>query len=384
MASIMSRSITAASVSLKRLDRYFNNVTPLSPHPVGPLQIRNATFRRNKKASFALADVSIDFVEGGLNVVMGQSGSGKSTLLMSILGETILEGGSITCPRDIAYASQSTWLQSETIRDNILFNSPFEPVRYERVITACGLPIDFNEFPERDETEVGENGASLSGGQKSRVALARALYSKASVILLDDVFSALDSKTSALLWREAFCGDLLKGRTVVLVTQLPWIGPQADLIVLLENGSVKDIQQNLGVVRRSVEPNEVLVDEGNVDATAEVAATRAAETNVTKTNGADANTNGKTKTGEDKRQDEVTQEALRTGENSRLQSEYVPAPSTAKVLGADEMTTSLPIYAALRQPFLCHTCHRDEHFLHCFVNRDRFMGRCLGRRLRKG
>lgn len=82
MATGMSRNITAAGVSLKRLDRYFNNVTPLSRHPIGPLQMKNATFRRNKKASFALKDVSIDFVEGGLNVVMGQSGSGKSTLLM--------------------------------------------------------------------------------------------------------------------------------------------------------------------------------------------------------------------------------------------------------------------------------------------------------------
>lgn len=206
----MSRGITAASVSIKRLDRYFNNTTPLRYHPVGPLHISNATFRRNKNASFALKDISIDFAEGGLNVVTGPSGSGKSTLLMSILGETILESGEITCPKDIAYASQSPWLQNETIRENILFNSPFEQVRYDRVVNACGLPIDFNEFPERDGTEVGENGASLSGGQKSRVALARALYSKASVILLDDVFSALDSKTSALLWEEAFCGDLRK------------------------------------------------------------------------------------------------------------------------------------------------------------------------------
>ncbi|KAI2779068.1 P-loop containing nucleoside triphosphate hydrolase protein [Daldinia loculata] len=316
-ASQMSRGITAASVSIKRLDRYFNNTTPLRYHPVGPLHVSNATFRRNKNASFALKDISIDFAEGGLNVVTGPSGSGKSTLLMSILGETILESGEIACPKDIAYASQSPWLQNETIRENILFNSPFEQVRYDRVINACGLPIDFNEFPERDGTEVGENGASLSGGQKSRVALARALYSKASVILLDDVFSALDSKTSALLWEEAFCGDLLNGRTVVLVTQMPWIAPQADLSITLENGSVKNIEQNLDVVRKSVTLNSTTLDDGNVDVTAETAASNGVEGNGTTTNG--KKPNGDIKSSQDRNRDEVTQEAMKTGQTARLQ-----------------------------------------------------------------
>ncbi|KAI1210965.1 ABC transporter [Annulohypoxylon truncatum] len=320
MASNMSRGFTAAGVSLKRLDRYINSTTPLQSHPVGQLKISNATFRRHKRALFALKDISIDFVEGGLNVITGQSGSGKTTLLMSILGETILENGTVTSPEDIAYASQSPWLQNETIRDNILFNSPFEQARYDRVINACGLPIDFDEFPERDGTEVGENGASLSGGQKSRVALARALYSKASVILLDDVFSALDSKTSAFLWEEAFCGDLLKGRTVVLVTQLPWIAPQADLTITLENGSVKDIQQNLGVVRKSVTLDKTLVDEGNLDETVEAAATHTAESNGTTLIGSsNGSSNGDIKSAEDKRRDEVTQEALKTGPTARLQ-----------------------------------------------------------------
>ncbi|KAK6957691.1 hypothetical protein Daesc_000478 [Daldinia eschscholtzii] len=316
-ASQMSRGLTAASVSIKRLDRYFNNTIPLRYHPDGPLRITNATFRRNKNASFALKDISIDFVEGGLNVVTGPSGSGKSTLLMSILGETILESGEITCPKDIAYASQSPWLQNETIRENILFNSPFEQVRYDRVINACGLPIDFNEFPERDGTEVGENGASLSGGQKSRVALARALYSKASVILLDDVFSALDSKTSALLWQEAFCGDLLKGRTVVLVTQMPWIAPQADLSITLENGLVKNVQQNIGVVRESVTLDSPTLDNGNVDATAETAASNDAHGNGTVVNG--NKSNGEIKSARDRNREEVTQEAMKTGQTARLQ-----------------------------------------------------------------
>ncbi|KAK5628524.1 hypothetical protein RRF57_004239 [Xylaria bambusicola] len=317
MAAQYSRHFTGALVSLRRIDRYFDNVTPLLRHPDGPLKITNASLRRHKRATFSLNDISIDFVEGGLNVVTGPSGSGKSTLLLAILGETLLESGLVTCPRDIAYASQSPWLQNETIRGNILFNSSFEQVRYDRVIEACGLTVDMDEFPERDETEVGENGASLSGGQKSRVALARALYSKAPVILLDDIFSALDAKTSAMLWKEAFCGDLLRGRTVVLVTQLPWIAPQADLTIVLENGQIKGLQQNIGITRHTVSIDEVALDESNLDATMEVAATNAAETNGASLNGNDPN--GHVKSAASKRQDEVTQEALKTGQTARLQ-----------------------------------------------------------------
>ncbi|KAI1819716.1 ABC transporter [Xylaria intraflava] len=318
MASGQSRNFTAALVSLRRLDRYFDNVTPLVRHPAGPLRITDASLRRHKTATFALTDISIDFVEGGLNVVTGPSGSGKSTLLMGILGETLLESGTVTCPKDIAYASQTPWLQNETIRENILFNSDFEQVRYDRVINACGLATDMNEFPDRDETEVGENGTSLSGGQKSRVALARALYSKAPLILLDDVFSALDAKTSATLWKEAFCGDLLRGRTVVLVTQLPWIAPQADLVVVMENGQIKDMQNNIDVVRHVVTVDEALVDGGNLDTAVEVTAANVAETNGVAPNGTAPKNDSKTSAA--KRQDEVNQEALKTGNTtSRLQ-----------------------------------------------------------------
>ncbi|KAI0484717.1 ABC transporter [Xylariaceae sp. FL0804] len=312
-----TRNLTAAAASLRRLDRYFSNVTPLSPHPTGPLKIDNATFKRKMKDDFALENVSIDFVEGGLNVVTGPSGSGKSTLLMAILGETLVVDGIITKPKDIAFASQSPWLQNETIKDNILFNESFEPLRYERVIHACGLKIDFDEFPDRDETEVGENGTSLSGGQKSRIALARALYSKASTILLDDIFSALDAKTSASLWQEAFCGDLLHGRTVVLVTQLPWIAPQADLSIALEDGSVTKLERNVGVTRSAIKAEEALADKSGahkkngllaVDTAAALAANMSVTPALSRINSIEA-----------KRRDEVTQEALRTGQTARLQ-----------------------------------------------------------------
>ncbi|EXF78167.1 ABC transporter [Colletotrichum fioriniae PJ7] len=250
--AFMSRQITGAAIAISRLDRYFATTTPLDEYPEGPLRIQDATFRRNKTASFQLKDLSIDFAQGGLNVVSGVSGSGKTTLLLAILGETVKESGTITRPKDVAFASQTSWLQNDTIKENILFNSPLEPVRYDAVVNACCLPVDLRELDAGDQTVVGENGASLSGGQKARVALARALYSKAPLLLLDDIFSALDAKTAASLWERCFCSDLLKGRTVVLVAQQPWVAAQADVALTLEDGAVKHVEQNIGVVRHPV------------------------------------------------------------------------------------------------------------------------------------
>lgn len=265
MASSLSRSFAGAIVAFGRLDKFFATAVPLVEYPVGPLRIINASFRRNKKAIFSLENITLNFVEGGLNVVTGQSGSGKSTLLMAILGETYLEAGAVTAPSDIAYASQTAWLQNDTIQNNILFGSPMDRLRYNRVLEACCLITDLRELPMKDQTSVGENGTSLSGGQKARVALARALYSGASVILLDDIFSALDAKTSAGVWKRAFCSNLLKGRTTVLVTQIPWIASQADYSVSLEKGRVVNAESNIGAVRRPITIAEVLGGDGDED-----------------------------------------------------------------------------------------------------------------------
>ncbi|KAH6607747.1 hypothetical protein Trco_004060 [Trichoderma cornu-damae] len=273
MASAFSRNFAAASVAFNRLDKYFGSTVPLARYPVGPLRIERASFRRNKRATFRLEDVSLDFVRGGLNVVAGPSGSGKSTLLLAILGETHLEGGKVTAPSDVAFASQSAWLQNDTIQANILFQSPMDRSRYDGVIAACCLDVDLKDLSDGDLTVVGENGTSLSGGQKARVALARALYSKASLLLLDDIFSALDAKTSAGVWKRCFCSGLLDGRTVVLVTQLPWISSQADLSILLDRGRVKSAEPNIGAVRRPITVAEVLGgDRDDVEAGTEAGA----------------------------------------------------------------------------------------------------------------
>ncbi|OAA72657.1 ABC transporter [Akanthomyces lecanii RCEF 1005] len=236
VVSVVGRMVPKLRLSMKRIDRYIAAASPKHTFPEGRLIVKSATFQRTASADFRLRDISVDFVHAGLNVVVGPSGSGKTSLLLSILGETVLEDGKVTKPRDVAFASQRPWLQARSLRDNILFTSTYNATKYRQVIKACCLDVDLEELTGGDETNIGENGQLLSGGQRARVSLARALLSDAPLLLLDDIFSALDSTTAISLWNNVFCSSLLKGRTIVLVTQLPWIAAEGDCVVTMENG----------------------------------------------------------------------------------------------------------------------------------------------------
>ncbi|TFK76776.1 hypothetical protein BDN72DRAFT_873327 [Pluteus cervinus] len=164
------------------------------------------------------------FKQGCINLILGPTGSGKTSLLMALLGEMhFIPTGPESwfhLPREggVAYAAQESWVQNETIRDNIVFGSSFEETRYQKVIHQCALERDLELFHAGDQTEVGEKGLTLSGGQKARVTLARAIYSKAKIILLDDVLAALDVHTAKWIIDKCFSGDLVEGRTIILVT----------------------------------------------------------------------------------------------------------------------------------------------------------------------
>ncbi|VDB97890.1 unnamed protein product [Peniophora sp. CBMAI 1063] len=164
------------------------------------------------------------FEQGKINLIVGPTGSGKTSLLMALLGEMhfipLVGGAWMNLPRTrgIAYAAQESWVRNETIRDNILFGAPYNEARYKQVIHQCGLKRDLSLFEAGDNTEVGEKGLTLSGGQKARVTLARAVYSSADVLLLDDVLAALDVHTAKWIVDKCFKGDLVRGRTVLLVT----------------------------------------------------------------------------------------------------------------------------------------------------------------------
>ncbi|XP_058838490.1 probable multidrug resistance-associated protein lethal(2)03659 [Topomyia yanbarensis] len=203
--------------------------------------VDSATARWDPKATeYTLEGVNLHVQPGTLVAVIGPVGAGKSSLMHAILGELPLEGGSIKVSGEISYASQEPWLFSASVRQNILFGLPMDKDRYKRVVKTCALERDFQLFANGDKTIVGERGVSLSGGQKARISLARAVYRNAEVYLLDDPLSAVDAHVGRHLFD--YCmREYLKGKIVILVThQLQYL-QSADQIVILKHGKVEAV-----------------------------------------------------------------------------------------------------------------------------------------------
>lgn len=201
------------------------------------ITVTHATFAWPGTPKPVLRDVSLSFPEG-LSVVCGEVASGKTALLQALLGELDMLDGKLTVPREpVGYCSQTPWLQSMSIRDNILFSATYEDERYKDVLDACALTPDLLEFKAGDLSFIGENGIGLSGGQKARVALARAAYSRSKILFLDDPLSALDQHTAESIVQKLFAGPLMNGRTVILVThRVDLVMGIAEQLIELENG----------------------------------------------------------------------------------------------------------------------------------------------------
>lgn len=206
---------------------------------------------------FRLGPLDLSFPEGALSVIAGPVGCGKTTLIASLLGETTLVQGKIFMPDDranrdicpidpktglsdtVAYCAQTAWLVGTSIKENIVFGSAWNEKRYKVVVKACALERDFEIFDLGDETEVGEKGTTCSGGQKARIALARAVYSPAKTIILDDVLSAVDAQTGRHLHDHVLLGPIMKGRTCILVSHaINLVAPSAAFVVMLDAGHV--------------------------------------------------------------------------------------------------------------------------------------------------
>ncbi|KAI0045217.1 P-loop containing nucleoside triphosphate hydrolase protein [Auriscalpium vulgare] len=227
-------------------------------------------------------DDRLQFKRGAINLIIGPTGSGKTSLLMALLGEMhfvpLGPRSWYHLPRKggVAYAAQESWVQNETIRDNILFGAPYDEARYEKVVHQCGLKRDLSLFEAGDKTEVGEKGLTLSGGQKARVTLARAIYSSAEIILLDDVLAALDVHTARWIVDKCFKGDLIRGRTVILVTHnVAMASPIAEYVVslgldgtIVSRGSVSEALAKDEILQEELqeELQEIQADDKEIDA----------------------------------------------------------------------------------------------------------------------
>ena len=195
-----------------------------------------------------LQDLSCSIESGSLVAVVGEVGSGKSSFLSALLGEMEPVDGSKVfihrppdCPAGfVSYCTQTPWVVNDTLRGNILFGREFDQVRYDRVVEACALIDDIVVLPAGDMTEIGERGINLSGGQKARVSLARALYSMdTKIMLMDDPLSAVDAHVGEHIFSNAIAGEIARGLTRVLVTHHVHLLSRCDKVIVMEKGRIK-------------------------------------------------------------------------------------------------------------------------------------------------
>ncbi|KAI3865604.1 hypothetical protein MKX03_036874 [Papaver bracteatum] len=184
-----------------------------------------------------LSSIKLEVKPGEKVAICGEVGAGKSTMLAAILGEVLNTAGTVQTYGKIAYVSQTAWIQTGSIQDNILFGHNMDRVRYYETLKKCSLLKDLEMLPFGDLTEIGERGVNLSGGQKQRIQLARALYQDADIYLMDDPFSAVDAHTATNLFNEYVMGAL-SAKTVLLVTHQVDFLPKFDSILLMSDGQI--------------------------------------------------------------------------------------------------------------------------------------------------
>ncbi|KAI4118912.1 MAG: hypothetical protein LQ345_001099 [Seirophora villosa] len=250
MLPMIITSIIEASVAVGRLTDYFT-AEELQSEAVmrkdgashagdEAVRMRNATFTWDKSRN-CLEDVNFAAHKEELCCVVGRVGSGKSSLLQAILGDVWKIHGEVVVHGRTAYVAQQSWVMNASVRDNIVFGHRWDPQFYDRTVNACALADDFKTLPDGDRTEVGERGISLSGGQKARLTLARAVYARADIYLLDDCLSAVDQHVGRHLIDQVLGPKgLLASKTRILATNSIPVLLEADFITLLRDGRIRE------------------------------------------------------------------------------------------------------------------------------------------------
>lgn len=247
-------STIEASVSMYRIEGYLSS-EELDPHaviredyrhlpswtPEVPLvETVSGTFKWSETdRSPAIQDLDLQVKKGSLTAVVGRVGSGKSSLISALLGDMVKVNGKVILRGSVAYVPQQPWVMNATLRDNIVFGHRWDPEFYDRVLEACSLKKDIEILSAGDQTEIGERGINLSGGQKARVSLARAIYARADIYLLDDPLSAVDAHVGRHIFDHVIGPEgILKNKARILVTHGIAFLHRTDNIVMLRDGKV--------------------------------------------------------------------------------------------------------------------------------------------------
>ncbi|CAF1469541.1 unnamed protein product [Adineta ricciae] len=256
LANFLPKAIERLSdirIAGKRFDKFMRlgtvrkQETISMAHPDREIQHKGAILMRD--ASFAwhdhntcLSSLNINIKPGTLVGITGPVGSGKSSFLAAILGElTLINGHANVNGSSFSYASQSSWILPDTLRANILFGKPFDERRYSNVLQGCCLDVDLSLLgPCGDLIIIGEKGINLSGGQKARISLARALYVDADIYLLDDPLAAVDSRVAQKIYDQCIGSDgLLSKKTRLLVTHQTQFLINSQQIICLSHGHIQ-------------------------------------------------------------------------------------------------------------------------------------------------
>uniref|UniRef100_A0A0E0FD97 ABC transporter C family member 13 n=1 Tax=Oryza meridionalis TaxID=40149 RepID=A0A0E0FD97_9ORYZ len=238
-------SVIQARAAFNRLNRFLGASElqkdqvwmEYSGHSQYPIVIKSGCFSWDSSENSNLRNINLMVKSGTKVAICGELGSGKSSLLAAILGEVPSTDGVIQVSGKIAYVSQSAWIQTGSVQDNILFGSTMDKPRYEETLKLCSLVHDLEILPFGDLTQIGERGANLSGGQKQRIQLARALYHDVDIYLLDDPFSSVDAHTATSLFNEYVMGALSE-KTVLLVTHQVEFLHAFDSVLLMSQGQI--------------------------------------------------------------------------------------------------------------------------------------------------
>ncbi|XKL66878.1 hypothetical protein PGB90_010298 [Kerria lacca] len=234
-------------VAIKRINKFLN-LEELNPNAVShenikePLIIEDGVFSWDGYDNLPiLNNINVKISSGKLVAVVGPVGCGKSSLISAFLGEMYKQSGFVNTNGSIAYVPQQAWIQNATVKDNITFGKVVNQSIYRQAVEACALKMDLEILPAGDQTEIGEKGINLSGEQKQRISLARAVCFDADIYFLDDPLSAVDSHVGKHIFDYVIGPNgLLRKKTRIFVTHNITYLPQVDFIIVLKNGSISE------------------------------------------------------------------------------------------------------------------------------------------------